>query len=90
MEKQEMKLATELMHELKAASKRWFIAFLVVLGLWFATIGAFIWYISLPVEETTATDIAQEADDDSYNQVIGGDFIGSEAESSDTQDSPKG
>lgn len=90
MEKQEMKLATELMHELKAASKRWFIAFLVVLGLWFATIGAFIWYISLPVEETTTTDIAQEADDDSYNQVIGGDFIGSEAESSDTQDSPKG
>ena len=64
MEKQEMKLATELMHELKAASKRWFIAFLVVLGLWFATIGAFIWYISLPVEETTTTDIAQEADDD--------------------------
>ena len=94
MEKQEMKLATELMHELKASGKRWFIAFLVVLGLWFATIGVFIWYISLPVEETTttSTDIAQEADDDSYNQVVGGDFIGSEAEStnSDDKDSPKG
>lgn len=94
MEKQEMKLATELMHELKAASKRWFIAFLVVLGLWFATIGAFIWYISLPVEETTttSTDISQEADDEDYNQVIGGDFIGSEAESTNPydKDSPKG
>lgn len=80
MDNQEMNLATELMHELKAASKRWFIAFLVVLGLWFATIGAFIWYISLPVEETT--DIAQEADNDSYNQIVGGDLFGSEAESS--------
>jgi hypothetical protein len=78
VEKQEMKLATELMHELKATSKRWFIAFLVVLGLWFATIGGFIWYISLPVEETT--DIAQEADDDSYNQIVGGDFYGSQTE----------
>lgn len=80
MDNQEMNLATELMHELKAASKRWFIAFLVVLGLWFATIGGFIWYISLPVEETT--DIAQEADNDSYNQIVGGDFFGSEAASS--------
>lgn len=80
MDNQEMNLATELMHELKAASKRWFIAFLVVLGLWFATIGGFIWYISLPVEETT--DIAQEADNDSYNQIVGGDFFGSEATSS--------
>jgi hypothetical protein len=75
-----MNLATELMHEIKAASKRWFIAFLVVLGLWFATIGGFIWYISLPVEETT--DIAQEADNDSYNQIVGGDFFGSEATNS--------
>ena len=90
MEKQELKLATELMHELKATSKRWFIAFLVVLGLWFATIGVFIWYISLPVEETTTTDIAQEADNDSYNQVIGGDFVDGETESTGIPDSPKG
>ena len=48
-------LATELIAELKASSKRWFIAFLVVLVLWFATIGAFIWYISLPVEEYETT-----------------------------------
>ena len=90
MEKQEMKLATELMHELKMTSKRWFIAFLVVLGLWFATIGAFIWYISLPVEEATSTEIAQEADDDSYNQIVGGDFVGGKTESSSNENSPKG
>ena len=85
MDNQEMNLAIELMHELKAASKRWFIAFLVVLGLWLATIGGFIWYISLPVEETTSTDISQEADNDGYNQVVGGDFIGSETDSQSSQ-----
>lgn len=47
----EEKLATELLHELKLASKRWFIAFITVLILWFATIGAFLWYISLPIDE---------------------------------------
>ena len=85
MDNQEMNLATELMHELKAASKRWFIAFLVVLGLWFATIGGFIWYIGLPVEETTSTDISQEADNDGHNQVVGGDFICSETGSQSSQ-----
>lgn len=85
MDNQEMNLATELMHELKAASKRWFIAFLVVLGLWFATIGGFIWYISLPAEETTSTDISQEADNDGHNQVVGGDFIGSETDRQGSQ-----
>ena len=65
-------LATELLHELKASAKRWFIAFLVVLGLWFATIGAFIWYISLPVEEYT--EVQQEADNLGRNLIIGGDY----------------
>lgn len=47
----DMNFATEVLSEVKASSKRWFIAFLTVLVLWFATIGAFIWYISLPVED---------------------------------------
>lgn len=71
-------LATELLHELKATSKRWFIAFIVVLCLWFATIGAFLWYISLPVEEQYSID--QEASDRSFN-LIGGDYNGGETES---------
>ena len=73
MDNQEMNLATELMHELKAASKRWFIAFLIVLGLWFATIGGFIWYISLPVEETTAAEVYNEDGNANY---IGNDLNG--------------
>ena len=70
-------LATELIHELKAQSKRWFIAFLVILALWFGTIGIFIWYISLPIEEYS---IDQDSDNSSRNLIIGGNY-GSETES---------
>lgn len=73
------KFATELLHELKQTSKRWFIAFLTVLVLWFATIGVFIWYISLPVEEYD-TYISQDADNHSYN-ISGGDYYGSASNS---------
>lgn len=64
-------LATEIIKELKANSKRWFIAFLVALSLWFATIGAFIFYLCLPVEEVT---IEQDTEGDE-NYLIGiGDY----------------
>lgn len=66
-------LATELLREMKAHSKRWFIAFITVLILWFATIGGFLWYISLPVEDIS---IEQESDNNSNNQIIGGDYDG--------------
>lgn len=68
-------LATELLHELKQASKRWFIAFLTILILWFATIGVFIWYISLPVEYE---DIVRIENDDGNANYIGRDLINSE------------
>ena len=64
-------LATELLHELKANSRRWFIAFVVVSVLWFATITAFIIYLSLPIEEVT---IEQDTEGDE-NYLIGiGDY----------------
>lgn len=67
-------LATELLHEIKTQSKRWFTAFIVVLILWFATIGAFLWYISLPIEEY---EIVQESDYGERNiQIVGGDNYG--------------
>lgn len=70
----EENLATELLHELKKTSQRWFIAFLAVLLLWFATIGIFIWYISLPIEEY---DIVQDAQYGERNiQVVGGSNYG--------------
>ena len=69
-------LATELLHELKMNAKRWFIAFCIMVGLEVATIIGFMWYISLPVEESTTT-ITQDTSDIDNNsnvkQLIGGD-----------------
>lgn len=74
MEKENTSLATELIRELKSTSKRWFIAFIVVLSLWFATIGGFIIYLSLPVEETVTETVTQDADDNgNNNNYVGGD-----------------
>lgn len=71
-------LATELLKELKNNAKRWFIAFCVMIGLEVLTICGFMWYISLPVEETSVT---QETDGDE-NTVIGiGDNHGNETDS---------
>ena len=75
---EEKTLATEMLCELKASNRRWFIAFLVVLILWFATIGAFLWYISLPVDEMVV-DQYTEGD---ANAVVGiGDLYGNPSES---------
>ena len=66
--------ATEMLKELKLNSKRWFVAFIIVLILWFSTIGIFIWYINQPIEETTTTytqDADTEGDDSPINQSIG-------------------
>lgn len=67
-------LATEMLKELKANSKRWFVSFITVLVLWFATIGIFVWYINQPIEEATTTytqDADTEGDNASINQSIG-------------------
>lgn len=69
--------ATEMLRELKISSRRWFIAFLVVLTLWFATIGGFLWYISLPMEDIS---ISQKADGNS-NLVGIGDMYGGKSDS---------
>jgi len=60
-------LATELLHELKASAKRWFIAFCVMVVLEVLTIGGFLWYVSLPVEVET---IELEADEGSNANYI--------------------
>ena len=68
--------ATELLREVKSSARRWFIAFCVMVMLEVATIVGFLWYISLPVEETT-TDIEQDADDvdgDNFKQIVGDDY----------------
>lgn len=69
--KVEISLATELLHELKASAKRWFIAFCVMVALEIATIGGFLWYISLPVEEWVSVE-----NEDGNANYIGNDLNG--------------
>ena len=63
-------LATELIRELRASNRRWFIVSLVELGVIIAIVVGFLWYISLPIEE-----ISVEADGGNAN-YIGNDLEG--------------
>ena len=65
-------LATEMIREIRATSKRWFIMFLVTLCLWFATIIGFILYeyYSLPVDTVTVEN------EDGNANYIGDDMNG--------------
>ena len=77
-------LATEMLRELKSNGRRWFIAFLVVLVLWFATIGAFLWYISLPVD---VQEVEQYTEGDA-NAIVGiGDLNGNLPENNSQKES---
>lgn len=65
-------LATEMLKEIKATSKRWFIAFIVTLCLWFATIAGFILYeyYTIPIDTVTVEN------DDGNANYIGNDING--------------
>ena len=79
-------LATEMLKEIKATSRRWFIAFIVTLVLWFGTIGVFLWYISLPAEET----VSIENEDGNANYIgndMNGDITNGENNSEETESS---
>lgn len=68
-------LATELLRELKSTSRRWFIAFIVMVILEAATIFAFIWYITLPVEEYSVEQLANDRSVNLFNSG-GGEYGG--------------
>lgn len=65
-------LASELLHELKLSARRWFIAFCIMVVLELATIAGFMWYISLPADESV---VSVENDDGNANYV-GADMNG--------------
>ena len=44
--------ATELLKEVKTNAKRWFIAFCVMVAVEIVTIFGFLWYITLPIDDT--------------------------------------
>lgn len=75
---EDMSLASELLHEVKASARRWFIIALIELGLILSMAAGFVWYVTLPVEETL-TEYSQEMDDvenSTATQMIGGKYNG--------------
>lgn len=75
IEANEHSLAYELLVEVKHSARRWFIAFLFMLGLEILTIAGFLWYISLPAEETSQLEQTMEEmmiyDNNDVKQSIG-------------------
>ena len=71
MDKEGMTLATEILAEVKASARRWFIAFIIMVIIEVATIAGFLWYISLPIDETVSVE-----NDDGNANYIGGDLDG--------------
>ena len=56
-EMQEESLAMSLLHDYKMQNKRQFIVILVILGMWFATIGYLIYILNdIEVETTTLSN----------------------------------
>ena len=79
-------LATEMLREIKATSKRWFIAFCIMIVLELVTIIGFMWYITLPVEETTYEQSVDNIDSSDVRQTIGGDLDGESETESDSEE----
>ena len=71
MDREGTTLATEIFKELKASARRWFIAFCIMCGIELATVGGFLWYISLPVDE-----VVDIQNDDGNANYVGGDVGG--------------
>ena len=85
MEGDRESLASELLHEVKATSKRWFILFIICLIMLFATNLAWLYEWNLPAEETaTETTITQDSDNASSNNFIGAEGAINGSETDDT------
>lgn len=67
-----MNLASEILTELKASAKRWFIAFCIMVVLEILTIAGFIWYISV----SNKVNDVQIENTDGYANYIGHNLLG--------------
>lgn len=68
---QENSLASELLHEVKATSKRWFILFIICLIMLFATNLAWLYAWNLPDEETTTEITSDNGSNANYVDGVG-------------------
>lgn len=72
-EKERKSDAWMMIEELGKQNKRMFAALVVVLVLWFATIGGFVWYLSLYDYSYEVYDVQQDASDGGDVNYIGND-----------------
>lgn len=81
---EEKSLAWELLQDSKKANKRQFIVILVILVMWFVTIGYLVYTLNDigTVEETTAQQVEQE-NESGNNNFIGGNGDISNGETKD-------
>lgn len=86
MDEEGITLATEILGELKASARRWFLAFLIMLGIEIATVAGFLWYLSLPTEEYAVT---QDTDNGGDNYAIGGNYNGASESGVQTEGNPR-
>ena len=68
MDEEGQTLAIEIFKELKASARRWFYAFVLMLFVDILTIGGFLWYISLPIDEQ---QVEIENDEGNANYIGG-------------------
>lgn len=74
--KQQSSLATEMLTELKAQNKRSHIREIILSIALVIVTASFLWYISLPIEETTTTtttEYQQDSEGSGTNNLIGND-----------------
>lgn len=70
---EEVSFAYSLLQDFKLQNKRQFIIILVILGMWFATIGYLVYILNdIGVIEETTQEVTQE-NENGYNNFIGND-----------------
>lgn len=75
-ELQEQSLAMSLLMDYKKQNKRQFVIILVILGMWFATIGYLVYILNDIGTETTTTESYDMSTENGNNNFIGGDNNG--------------
>lgn len=70
-ELKEQSLAMELLKDYKKANKRQFIIIIVILTMWFATIGAFLYYINTVDYEEVIETAEVENESGNANACVG-------------------
>ena len=71
-EVKEQSLAMELLEDYKKANKRQFIIILVILVMWFCTIG-YLLYVLNDISSVETTETITQENADGYNNYIGND-----------------